>query len=322
MNKYIIGRSNLAATIYVPYDCGNNCPFCTSKEMYRELEPNLELLWKNINLLNKTRKIKDIVLTGGEPFANLEILQKILDKVDYNSKNIFINTSLPFKTDEDRKKIHDFLKKNKRRITCLNVSRHLSTRTINDDNDRFINNLEVPYRINCVLFNIDYNSIELKDKMINFIKRFPKAKKICFRADYRQITMSNLKTLDHPFIQFAINELNAQYQGSGGCQVCNDDSFIWVDSTTSKKYNFSLHRGLEFSSIRIGNTIIINDIIMMPDSHMYYDWDKKRPEAPERMFDVLKAFGYAYNHYSFESGCGFGYAHAHSLISGCGFTGC
>lgn len=294
MNKYIIGRSNLAATIYVPYDCGNNCPFCTSKEMYRELEPNLELLWKNINLLNKTREIKDIVITGGEPFANLEILQQILNQVDYHSKNVFINTSLPFKTDEDRRKIHDFLRQNKRRISCLNVSRHLNARTINDDNDRFINNLEVPYRINCVLFNIDYNSEELKDKMIAFITRFPKATKIAFRADYRQITMSNLKTLDHPFIEFAINKLNAQYQGSGGCQVCNDDSFVWVDSTTSKKYNFSLHRGLEFSSIRIGNTIIINDIIMMPDSHMYYDWDKKRPEAPEKMFTVLKAFGYCH----------------------------
>lgn len=30
--KYILGRSNLAMTIFVSYDCPNHCPFCTSKE--------------------------------------------------------------------------------------------------------------------------------------------------------------------------------------------------------------------------------------------------------------------------------------------------
>ena len=87
--KYLIGRNNLAATIYVPYDCGNNCSFCTSKQMYKNLEPNLELLWKNLKLINRTSSIQDVVLTGGEPFANLEVLQQIIDKILYKKLILF-----------------------------------------------------------------------------------------------------------------------------------------------------------------------------------------------------------------------------------------
>ena len=38
--EYVAGRNNLACTIFVPYDCDNNCPFCTSKWMYRECGGN------------------------------------------------------------------------------------------------------------------------------------------------------------------------------------------------------------------------------------------------------------------------------------------
>lgn len=287
--KYLIGRDNLAATIYVPYDCGNNCPFCTSKEMYRNLVPNLDLLWANIRLINKTRGIKDVVLTGGEPFANLEILQKIIDKIAIDKK-LFINTTLPFKSEEKRQEIKDFLNKNRNKITCLNISRHITHRTHNDTNDRFINALRVPFRINCVLYNMDEMT---KEKTIEFIKRFPSAQGINFRADYRNITLANLKTLDHPFITFAVNELNAKYVSGGGCQVCNTDHFyVKLDE---RKYKFALHRGLEFSSLQVGNRVLVNDIILMPDSHMFHDWDKKRPqEEGKKMLDVLKDLGYEY----------------------------
>lgn len=35
--EYIKGRTNLSATIFVPYDCKNNCPFCTSKKDYFDI---------------------------------------------------------------------------------------------------------------------------------------------------------------------------------------------------------------------------------------------------------------------------------------------
>jgi len=36
--EYRKGRTNLSATIFVPYDCKNNCPFCTSKADYKDCE--------------------------------------------------------------------------------------------------------------------------------------------------------------------------------------------------------------------------------------------------------------------------------------------
>lgn len=39
MKNYICGRSNLALTIQVPYDCPNTCPFCTAKAKYQKEKP-------------------------------------------------------------------------------------------------------------------------------------------------------------------------------------------------------------------------------------------------------------------------------------------
>lgn len=292
--KYICGRSNLAATIFVPYDCNNNCPFCTSKALYRDNTENMKLLKDNIRLINKTSKIKDVVITGGEPFADLEKLGEILSLISIN-KRVFINTSMPIKDEESRTKVKEFLKKYKRQISALNISRHLSVSMENDTNDKFINSLRkiVNLKINCVLYNIELNE-ESATKFKEFIKRFPNAN-ICFRADYRGMTFEKLKTLNDPFIAFVVNHLGAKYIQGGGCQVCNDDSF--KVEIVGIEHIIHYHRGMEHSSIQIGDSVIINDIIIMPDSHMCYDWDNKRPESPYRMLDVLKDLGYCFKNF-------------------------
>ena len=35
----IIGRENISATVFVPYDCENRCNFCTTKHFYADLQP-------------------------------------------------------------------------------------------------------------------------------------------------------------------------------------------------------------------------------------------------------------------------------------------
>ena len=35
------------------------------------------------------------------------------------------------------------------------------------------------------------------------------------------------------------------------------------------------HRGMEHSSFKIGNTVVVNDIIVFPDGFVAYDWDRK-----------------------------------------------
>ena len=92
--RYLSGRGNLACTIFVPWDCSNNCPFCTSKEMYSRMKDdfNLEEIINKIKILNNNPIIHEYVLTGGEPLSNLDNLKKIVSAMD---KVVYINTTLP-----------------------------------------------------------------------------------------------------------------------------------------------------------------------------------------------------------------------------------
>ena len=76
MIEYVVGRSNLALTIFVPYDCPNHCPFCTSKDDYKDTSTfSLDEIIKSIRNIAYLPQITDIVITGGEPFADLKSLQ-------------------------------------------------------------------------------------------------------------------------------------------------------------------------------------------------------------------------------------------------------
>jgi organic radical activating enzyme len=93
--KYYSGRTNLAATIFVPVKCGNNCKFCNTNILYKDFEYSndylLNILYA-IDICNNNDKVNEFVITGGEPIMNLEILKVIVDKTQ---KPVFINTSLP-----------------------------------------------------------------------------------------------------------------------------------------------------------------------------------------------------------------------------------
>lgn len=42
----VIGRENVSATIFVPYDCENRCNFCTTKQFYKDILPFDETIEK------------------------------------------------------------------------------------------------------------------------------------------------------------------------------------------------------------------------------------------------------------------------------------
>lgn len=149
-----LGRSNLSATIFVPSDCTNNCKFCTSKESYSIRKPNLEKVLKKIHKLNKMDWIQSFVLTGGEPFADLEILQAILNEIS-PCKKVYVNTTLPTNryTEEE---LVDFI--NKSRIDCINISRHCDTFekdilffSKNIASDDIVFRLSKPVKINSII---------------------------------------------------------------------------------------------------------------------------------------------------------------------------
>lgn len=263
--NFVIGRSNFSPTVFVPWDCANNCRFCTSKADYKRFTPNLNNVVDSIKIVTKMG-FDSIVLTGGEPFANLQGLIKLLSIIPDGIK-VYINTTLP----ADNAENIIYLINNHPKISAVNISRHgnyyLQDTCFFNGNiftDEQISAITKPIRINCLVSNTT--------SIFSVIKRWQHIPNchVVFRADYRKVTQSTLKTLNDPFINQCTKYAN--YVSHGGCDVCEDIVFY---SHYTKTY-FSYHRGLEKSSLRIGDTIIINDLIIKQDGSMYYDWDFKK----------------------------------------------
>ena len=66
------------------------------------------------------------MFTGGEPLANLESLQMMLDEIPTTHK-VYINTTLPVSEHQPEAEVLAFMERNKHKITCVNVSRTCST---------------------------------------------------------------------------------------------------------------------------------------------------------------------------------------------------
>lgn len=106
-------------------------------------------------------------LPAASPFADIEKLQIMLDEIP-TTHRVFINTTLPVSKCQTEEDILAFAERNKHKITCINVSRHLQHYVV-ESNDSLLTRLPVPFRINCVLYN-DYP----KEDLIPFIERFRK----------------------------------------------------------------------------------------------------------------------------------------------------
>ena len=261
--KYKIGRNNLAATIYVPYDCDNNCPFCTSKIEYRQHFPNVGRIVQALKSLVDNPLIQDIVFTGGEPLANMTILKMLVDITRNKGKNVFINTTFP-------KDSHDFLfcLLEEGNVSGINISRHESSYEqdsklfYNIAPDWLISKISVPVKINAVVTNAD----SFITKLPTIINRWNKPNiRLCIRHDFRTTTFTNLHTLtDDPILNYLIQ--NYSFESHTFCDVCDTVNF---------EEGISYHRGMEHSSIKIGDTVIVNDIIVFPDGFIAYDWDRK-----------------------------------------------
>lgn len=261
--KYKIGRNNLAATIYVPYDCDNNCPFCTSKIEYRQHFPNVGRIVQALKSLVDNPLIQDIVFTGGEPLANMTILKMLVDITRNKGKNVFINTTFP-------KDSHNslFYLLEEGNVSGINISRHESSYEqdsklfYNIAPDWLISKISVPVKINAVVTNVD----SFITKLPAIINRWNKPNiRLCIRHDFRTTTFTNLHTLtDDPILNYLIQ--NYSFESHTFCDVCDTVNF---------EEGISYHRGMEHSSIKMGDTVIVNDIIVFPDGFIAYDWDRK-----------------------------------------------
>lgn len=253
--NYKVGRNNLSATIFVPWDCSNNCPFCTSKKDYLDTSNfNLSKIFQTTLLLNNNKNIKEYVITGGEPFADPDKLKLIIACCE---KPVYINTSLPQNTLNNAIEIINTNDK----IKGINVSRHIGfnfdcVATL-DDLDRINKSI----RINTVI-----NKNFTFDKFIEFVEYYGKKKRdINLRADYRKVTETTLKSRDK--IQEFLAE-KYDFIDIESCFVCESEYYSY-----NNQFLISYHRGLEHSSVQFGNTIYINDVLIKQDGNIYKDWD-------------------------------------------------
>lgn len=284
MVEYIVGRNNLAVTIFVPYNCPNNCPFCTSKKDYENNKDfSMEEIIKSFRKVAYKPFVKDIVITGGEPFADLKQLDYLLNEVSgavlNYGKNLYINTTLPCTSDEQREEILQFLYRHQKVISGLNISRHMNFKTKYEDFkllEDIYNTVKVKIRINSVLFGKVYPS-----KVKSFINEYvPVCDGISFRADYTKIkTQDDLRNIDKDeFVDILFNMEELYYLGSGGCMVCNNDDFIYKNKT------ISYHRGMENSLITKGDYKIINDIVIKQNGKTVLDWKDEEVQFGSYLF--------------------------------------
>lgn len=277
MSDFIKGRDNLACTIFVPWDCGNNCPFCTSKEMYKDFVYNdtyLNKIIEWVKKLNTSDFINEFVITGGEPIMDLEKLKKI---VTVCKKPVFINTSLP-----KVKNIYEVIKfiNETNVIKGINISRHIGyTHDVVTYGTDVIEMITKPVRINCLVTDKNFSI----DKVEKLLKTYITKDNIMLnlRADYRIITDKTLKNMDNIFTQL-LDEY--KYNGSTSCLVCNSSHF-----ETNDKKVICYHRGTEKSSVKTKQGIYVNDVIIDIYGNPWYDWFDNEDITKVTFYDFLNS---------------------------------
>ena len=261
---YKTREGGATVTVFVPYDCGNNCPFCINKQEYWEMSGfSVEKICESIDTMNEITPYCDFVFTGGEPFADPASLSVMLSHVP-ETHRIFINTTIPVMQLASEESILQCISDNREKITCINVSRHL-VRYVEECDDTVlqkIRDMGVSIRINCVLF-ADYPG----EKLPAFIERFTSmGLPIQFRFDYTATTTENLYKEEGDRILADLKRL-CTYRMLDGCRMrCG----YWFDY---HGITITYHKTLQISTIREDGYDILYDVIIKQNGHIHSDWD-------------------------------------------------
>ena len=262
---YKTREGGATVTVFVPYDCGNNCPFCINKKEYADCSGfSLEKIIESIRTMDAITPRCDFVFTGGEPLADLESLQKMLDVIPATHK-IYINTTFPVQKRYSAQEMLAFTEKNRDKITCMNISRHL-VKYVEESPDEVLGQIACPTRINCVLYK-NYPA----NKLVDYVERFlPYGIPIQFRYDYTETTPENLYEEDSDKILQDLKRLFT-YKGLDGCRMRNGFHFEY------KGLHLTYHKTLPYSTIvetdSNGVTYeILYDILIKQTGEIHSDW--------------------------------------------------
>lgn len=283
-NEIVIGRSDSTVTVFVPWDCGNNCSFCTTKNEYKEKysqtskECLMESVKKSLSIMSSSPHVKNIVFTGGEPFRDIKRLLELVEVVP-RGKKCFVNTSFHIPNIKDAIEI---LKDSQRDgIDGISLSSHLGKGYF-FDNEVLELVRELSYKR-----KVRVNSVVCGNENEEVISKFAEVilgrggfEYLSFRADYRNISQSMLGSCDDMFFRTLMGINNWEYKGFSGCLVCRTDKFI----TPYGKVDY--HRGVERTSLEFGKKLVINDFVIKQDGQIRYDWDE-HAIMTEEMKEIL-----------------------------------
>jgi organic radical activating enzyme len=259
--NYKISKNGATVTIFVPYDCQNNCPFCINKAEYADTTGfSIDEIIQSFYKLHMMMPSCNVVFTGGEPLADLKALQRLIDTIPVTHK-IFINTTLP--TGKYNKyEVADFLNRNRHKITCINVSRHLK-KYVSETSDDIFNLIKVPFRINCVLYDKFVG-----DDMKKFVARFRIYDTyIQFRRDYTKTTLENLYDEADDYI---LRTLKSTFESG---RMFHRDTFRCGYEFFVDGYRVTYHKTLPYSTINENGYDILTDIIIRQNGTILSDWN-------------------------------------------------
>lgn len=274
--KFVQGRSNLSVTVFVPWDCDNDCPFCTSKKEYKDTTMDFVKVQEYLKKINNS-SISEVVITGGEPSKNIEMLSNMLLQI--HLKEVYINTTVPIGNEIKFIKLVNSLK----HIRGVNISRHSF---VQDDNnvcsDAVLGYIIAPIHINVVTPNTE--SLQNYIERYRWLAKIRKSCKfgdltICIRADFRYITKDTLHSKDDEMLK-SLGNLGYKLLRHTYCNVCDTYVFEIEDG-----FYISYHRGLQNTSIEYTDKIEVNDIVIFPDGTLCYDWDKNKV-CDESIFNI------------------------------------
>ena len=262
MSYLVTNPKGATVTIFAPYDCKNNCPFCVNKKEYKD-NPTFDIdkVEDSMMVMNVVTPNCDFVITGGEPLADLELFDRLVNLIRKMNAagahhKLFVNTTLPVK-EEDIPQLNSYIGV----ITSFNISRHIGKYT-HENGRKLIDMLKIPVRINCVLYNDE--DIDGVQSFINMYADYP----IQFRENYAGIYPYNVYALSQMFEKFS---KTFSYKVEGFTPKLKRDTFRWSIEIVPDVY---YHRTACFSTVwtKDGHEIV-NDVIIDPRGEILSDWN-------------------------------------------------
>lgn len=279
VKDFVIGRSDFSVTVYVPWNCTNNCPFCSSKDDYARIKSDFEQLKKSLMIIRDSI-LPIVVFTGGEPSANVEKLRELLSIV--SNKVVYINTSLPKKNSKEFIELVNTTDC----VKSISISRHCHT--YEDDSkilrniveDEVIATIKKPVRINVVSQGKDSFSIPSVRKYVSRWSKIAKMKGgpnslvLNLRGNY---IIQNLSDLHDMAGNQVVCDLATEYfyQSHTFCNVCDTCTFIKQNEKHEDELVILYHRGVMTTSVQFASIVEINDLIILQNGDICYDWDGK-----------------------------------------------